>query len=56
MMLSDGFEALIHAVADVPNYVAEEGGIAVIGLGWLVIGYKLLAGPKEKRFTAPETA
>jgi hypothetical protein len=56
MVLSDGVEGLINAVADVPGYVGDEAGIALIGLAWLLIGYKLFTGPKEKRFPAPETA
>jgi hypothetical protein len=56
MMVSDAVKAGINAVADVKPYVAEEGPIALIGLAWLLIGYKLLAGPKEKRYPAPETA
>ena len=55
-MLSDGVKGLINAVADVPTYVGDEGPVALIGLVWLVVGYKLFAGPKEKRFTSPETA
>ena len=55
-MLSDGVKGLINAIADVPAYVANEAPVALIGLAWLVVGYKLFAGPTEKRFTAPETA
>jgi hypothetical protein len=55
-MLSDGVKGLINAVADVPAYVADEAPIALIGLVWLFVGYRLSAGPKERRFPAPETA
>ena len=40
-MLSDGVKAGIHAVADVPEYVATEIPVALVGLVWLVVGYRL---------------
>lgn len=41
MMLSDGVKAAIHAVADVPEYVATEIPVALAGLVWLLAGYRL---------------
>ena len=41
MMLSDGVKAAIQAVADVPEYVATEIPVALMGLVWLVVGYRL---------------
>lgn len=41
MMLSDVVGALIEAVVDDPEYVAEEVPVALAGLAWLVVGYKL---------------
>lgn len=41
MFLSDGMEALVAAVSDAPAYVEEELPIAVIGLAWLFVGYRL---------------
>lgn len=49
MMLSDGMKAAINAVADVPEYVATEIPVAVAGLFWLVIGYKLWATTERSR-------
>ena len=42
MMLSDAVGALVEAVVDRPEYVAEEAPIALAGLAWLVAGYRLL--------------
>lgn len=42
MFLSDGIESLTAAVTDVPGYVEEELPVAIIGLGWLFVGYRLL--------------
>ena len=42
MFLSDGMSALVAAVTDGPTYVEDELPIAIIGLGWLVVGYRLL--------------
>jgi hypothetical protein len=41
MMLSDGVKAAIHAVVDVPEYVATELPVAMVGVVWLAIGYRL---------------
>ena len=43
MMLSDGVGAAISAVADVPEYVSDETPIALAGLAWVLVGYKLRA-------------
>lgn len=40
-VLSDGVKALINSVADVPEYVATEIPVALLGAVWLVAGYKL---------------
>lgn len=44
-MLSDGVGAAIDALADVPEYVSDEAPIALAGIAWLVVGYKLRTGP-----------
>lgn len=43
-MLSDGIGAAIDALADVPEYVSDEAPIALAGIAWLVVGYKLRTG------------
>jgi hypothetical protein len=40
-MLSDGVGALVEAVSDGPQYVADEMPIALAGIVWLIAGYKL---------------
>ena len=42
MFLSDGVEALVAAATDAPEYVEEELPIALLGLGWLFVGYRML--------------
>lgn len=44
-MLSDGVGAAIDALADVPEYVSDEAPIALAGIAWLVVGYKLRTAP-----------
>ena len=48
-MLSDGVGSVIETVVDDPAYVADEIPIALAGLGWLAVGYKLLnkSGPTQ---------
>lgn len=41
-MLSDPVGAFLDAVVDAPAYVGDELPIALAGLGWLFVGYKLL--------------
>jgi len=41
MILSDGVGAAVDAIADVPEYVADETPIALAGLAWFLVGYKL---------------
>lgn len=41
MVLSDAVGAAIDALADVPQYVSDEAPIALAGIAWLVVGYKL---------------
>lgn len=43
MMLSDAIGGLIDGVADVPAYVPDEAPIALAGIAWLIVGYKLRA-------------
>lgn len=42
MMLSDAVGAAIGAVYDAPAYVGDEVPIALAGLAWLAVGYRLL--------------
>lgn len=54
MMLSDGVKAAIHAVVEVPEHVATELPVALAGIVWLVLGYKLWTA--TGRPTATRTA
>ena len=56
--LSDGVEALVDAVATVPAYVGEELPIALAGIVWLVIGYRVWSGStrSDDRLARPMVA
>jgi hypothetical protein len=54
LMLSDGVKGLINAIADVPEYVATEIPVAVAGLAWIVVGYRLWTAATRHRI--PEAA
>lgn len=53
MMLSDGMKAAIHAVVDVPEYVATELPVALAGIVWLVVGYKIWSSTGRRRGIGP---
>lgn len=42
MMLSDAMQGLINAIVDAPAYVGDEVPVALAGLAWLFVGYRLL--------------
>lgn len=42
MMLSDAVGGAIEAVVDAPAYVGDEVPVALAGIAWLAVGYRLL--------------
>lgn len=55
MGLSDGIGSLVAAVTDGPAYVADEVPIALVGLAWLFVGYRLMKGSDTTNRMTPRT-
>ena len=53
---SEAIEVALLAVTDMAPLYAQEVGLGLLGLIWLVVGYRLWAGPAEHRAGALETA
>ena len=55
-MLSEGIEALVNVISDVPEYVVIEIPLALVGVAWLVVGYRMWSTATEGRFAVRDAA